>query len=136
MLIDSFLQNAGAVIGKGGKYIKALRTDVSTLVFSLHIRTLSKTMVGGAHMSVELGYILEYVLKPTEHLKIIIISVQEKKKKRFCGTKAVVLCMVNATHSTALFSKLKSICIFDTGLVHILLFSILLQHYENFKVTP
>lgn len=82
MLIDSFLQNAGAVIGKGGKYIKALRTDVSTLVFSLHIRTLSKTMVGGAHMSVELGYILEYVLKPTKHLKIIIISVQEKKKKK------------------------------------------------------
>ncbi|KTG47401.1 hypothetical protein cypCar_00034856 [Cyprinus carpio] len=37
-------KNAGAVIGKGGKYIKALRTDVSTLVFSLHIRTLSKTM--------------------------------------------------------------------------------------------
>uniref|UniRef100_A0A8C2DTZ2 Heterogeneous nuclear ribonucleoprotein K n=2 Tax=Cyprinus carpio TaxID=7962 RepID=A0A8C2DTZ2_CYPCA len=28
-------KNAGAVIGKGGKYIKALRTDVSTLVFSL-----------------------------------------------------------------------------------------------------
>uniref|UniRef100_A0A8C1SZB2 Heterogeneous nuclear ribonucleoprotein K n=1 Tax=Cyprinus carpio TaxID=7962 RepID=A0A8C1SZB2_CYPCA len=28
-------KNAGAVIGKGGKNIKALRTDVSTLVFSL-----------------------------------------------------------------------------------------------------
>lgn len=27
----SSLQNAGAVIGKGGKNIKALRTDVSTL---------------------------------------------------------------------------------------------------------
>lgn len=28
---DSSLQNAGAVIGKGGKNIKALRTDVSKL---------------------------------------------------------------------------------------------------------
>lgn len=41
MLMDSSLQNAGAVIGKGGKNIKALRTDVSTLLFSLHILTLS-----------------------------------------------------------------------------------------------
>lgn len=29
--LASSLQNAGAVIGKGGKNIKALRTDVSTL---------------------------------------------------------------------------------------------------------
>lgn len=54
MLIGSSLQNAGAVIGKGGKNIKALRTDVSTLLFSLHILTLS--VVDGAQMSVELGY--------------------------------------------------------------------------------
>ena len=30
------LQNAGAVIGKGGKNIKALRTDVSIKEFKLH----------------------------------------------------------------------------------------------------
>lgn len=54
MPIGSSLQNAGAVIGKGGKNIKALRTDVSTLLFSLHILTLS--VVDGAQMFVELGY--------------------------------------------------------------------------------
>lgn len=59
MLIGSSLQNAGAVIGKGGKNIKALRTDVSTRLFSLHILTLSthtQTVVDGAQISVELGY--------------------------------------------------------------------------------
>lgn len=54
MPIGSSLQNAGAVIGKGGKNIKALRTDVSTLLFGLHILTLS--VVDGAQMFVELGY--------------------------------------------------------------------------------
>lgn len=36
----SFLQNAGAVIGKGGKNIKALRTDVSIREFELQKQLL------------------------------------------------------------------------------------------------
>lgn len=38
------LQNAGAVIGKGGKNIKALRSDVSTSKFSYHSQKFKKNI--------------------------------------------------------------------------------------------
>lgn len=75
MLIGSSLQNAGAVIGKGGKNIKALRTDVSTRLFSLHILTLS-THTHGAQMSVELGYNMLMLVC----IKITLNSSSKKKR--------------------------------------------------------
>lgn len=77
MLIDSFLQNAGAVIGKGGKNIKTLRTDVSTLPFSFHILTLSMHINYGRWSSHVCRTGLYFIIC----IKATLKSSQSKEKK-------------------------------------------------------